>query len=196
MFVSARSLALCAVLSGCGVGKIRWDDGSEPIRSAWFIAEDERIRLFLSDIDDGCTQQVAFLEALESTETPTDQAAAWSSAYPEAFWLVDITFLTDEPVESTYHSTESNVVLSESGQFRASLTRYSQALDEAYWSGAGNPDDYTQLASSTGGDVEIQKFTETQLKGRSESEITFDSGEESAEISFHAEFCAEFAELQ
>ena len=164
-----KGIALCvALLSGCGVSVRGEIDGETPrLRDAYFVQEDGvfeggdgLIQVVISEVPNACETDVALWEELVEADDAEDLEEIWETYMPEDFWSFDLYLRVGDPSDSLAGEVVEGVGwdngLDDDGQMYAFITHFTDLLDQEFWAGLEDDEDYFDQWYSDGGDLEIR----------------------------------------
>lgn len=193
----ALSLA-ASTLPGCFnrvSGKI--DDEKVKIPNGFFVQDEDfgLMIVFLTGVSNACEQYDAAFGDSEDADDAEEQAEVWAEYFPEDFWEAVIYMTVDPSDDLTDEEVDG---LSWDEGFRdenegyIEFVHYKELLDEDYFAGENDFEDYGDSYISDGGDLLITKHTEDEkIAGTFETTAVDEDGDDQGDVKvkFSVERC-------
>lgn len=205
-----RILGLAPVLLGaCSGGNAvdgRIDGEAVPVREAFFIEEpgvwpnEARVRVLLSGLRDACPTTASYLSDVADDVGSEDQAASWSAWMEDEFWRfqLDLRVADLESIGTEFTGIASDESPGQAGEVEGDVAHYLQALDETYWNGTANDDDYVRRYLTDGGTLDVRSWARGErFRGAFETTIVDYDAElqGNVTIAFDAVHCPQVEDL-
>lgn len=196
LWIAVSALALSACVGNNVQGKV--DNDKVHVIDAVFIEQEDFygsdgvILVELSELSDGCEAAGGFWDDLVGATDADVVATSWADHFPEEFWSLQIVIRVDDPDDDLggeeFSGVDWDELPGDDDEVTASIYRYTDHLDEDYWTGAYREyDDYFDLWYSDGGDMKIHRHVPGErISGVFTTEAAdADDGDDAGEITIH-----------
>lgn len=200
-----RLALACLTLAACGPDNHVAPFGtvSFPIASAHLTVDpgtfgaDDLLTVTLSSLEASCDAERAFRDAAAVADSPEEMAAAWSSAYPESFFEVDVVARikggTWPPSGTLWSGLDWDALPEQNNLAFALITGHITSRDVDYWSGeAEEVAAYEKIWLTDGGLMRWGAATPgLRVSGQFNTAVVDEAGNEvgNTEIRFDATVC-------
>lgn len=174
------ALMLAALMAaptvGCSNGVAGKIDGERVGASnGFFIQYQETIQgttygaiiVYLTNVGNSCETYAGYLHDYDYTDDADTQAELWAEYFPDEFWVSQMTLIadpSDDLSDEDFDGTDIDDLLwgARDEEATAIFTHTLQTLDEDYWSGDGDEEDYQVSFLSDGGNLHVKKHVEDE----------------------------------
>ena len=204
-----RLPVVVVLIAGCSGGNAvdgRIDGEPVPVREAFFIEEpgvwpnEARLRVVLTGLKDACPTTANYLADVEDDVGSEDQAASWAAWMDDEFWRIQLDLRVADlaSIGEEFTGLASDDAPEQPGEVEGDVQHYLQPLDEAYWNGTGNDDDYVRRYLTDGGLLDVRSYEQgARFRGSFETTTVDFFGElkGNVTIDFDATHCPQVEDL-